>query len=362
MNKTTHTNMAASALSNLPVIKNLPKLLKSDDVAIDNAVFKFHKQGSIYILMIGIMFIFVENHIDSKAIVCDGADQYALSYCWIHGSSYIGNHLQGKVTGCIVDQSKIEEDAPVTTYYLWIPFLLTLCVTLARAPSFIWSHIFENGLLRNITENKQDPKSVAQRFIQFRHRYLKYHIYFGICEFLNMIMVIISMVITDMLLSKKFMSYGKDVIEYISSSKQNYAKDMWLNDPMCEVFPTEVACKVNMGSVAGAWTSKSYLCILTNNIFNQKYFFILWIWWITLICISVVGLVFRVARISFPGLSRHILMTHVHASKLQKAYLSDSDCFMLDMISQNMSHSDFDSTLDNIEEIVSIGDCTETLL
>ena len=42
-------------------------------------------------------------------------NDYSRSYCWIHGTAYIREHLQGKATGCFVDQSRIEseEDAPV---------------------------------------------------------------------------------------------------------------------------------------------------------------------------------------------------------------------------------------------------------
>ena len=44
--------------------------------------------------------------------------------------------LRGKATGCFVDQTKIEseEDAPVTAYYLWLPYLLAICFVLARLP------------------------------------------------------------------------------------------------------------------------------------------------------------------------------------------------------------------------------------
>ena len=43
------------------------------------------------------------------------------SYCWIHGTAYIREHLQGKATGCFVDQSRIEseEDAPVSGTFFW---------------------------------------------------------------------------------------------------------------------------------------------------------------------------------------------------------------------------------------------------
>ena len=53
---------------------------------------------------------------------------HSRSYCWIHGTAYVRDHLQGKATGCFVDQSKLssEADAPVTAYYLWLPFLLII--------------------------------------------------------------------------------------------------------------------------------------------------------------------------------------------------------------------------------------------
>ena len=45
-------------------------------------------------------------------------------------------YLPPQATGCFVDQTKIEseEDAPVTAYYLWLPYLLTICFILARLP------------------------------------------------------------------------------------------------------------------------------------------------------------------------------------------------------------------------------------
>ena len=44
------------------------------------------------------------------------------SYCWIHGTAYIRPHLQGKATGCFVDQSKIESPE-VCTFFMITPLL-----------------------------------------------------------------------------------------------------------------------------------------------------------------------------------------------------------------------------------------------
>ena len=65
----------------------------------------------------------------------------------------------------------------------------------------------------------------------------------------------------------------------------------------------QVACYIRIGATTGAVDRSNYLCILSNNLFNQKYFFVLWLWWFFLIAISVLGIVYRFARIMIPNLS-----------------------------------------------------------
>ena len=52
----------------------------------------------------------------------------------MHGTAYVRRHLRGKVTGCYVDQQMLseEEDAPVTSYYIWLPYLLSTLAGLAH--------------------------------------------------------------------------------------------------------------------------------------------------------------------------------------------------------------------------------------
>ena len=299
--------MAPAVINRLPIFSNLLKWFKGDELTIDNPLFKLHHQASTFVIMFGLLFIFLENHLDGRAIICQGGDQYASSYCWIHGTAYVREHLQGKATGCFVDQSKIEseEDAPVTAYYLWIPFLLTFCFGFAKFPRSLWRNFLENGLIRNILGGQSDPAVICQNFLDFRMRYAKYHFYFGFCEFLNLLMVLLSMFMTDALLLNKFFAYGQEVLNYIWSVKHVGPEGKYLShDPMCELFPTEVACYIRIGATTGALDRSNYLCILNNNIFNQKYFFVLWLWWFFLIAISVIGLVYRFARIMIPDLSR----------------------------------------------------------
>jgi len=339
--------MAVAALNKLPILNYLVKWFRGDELTIDNALFKLHHQGSTFIIMFGIVFIFLENTLDGRAITCQQGDQYARSYCWIHGSAYIREHLQGKATGCFVDQSRIEseEDAPVTAYYLWLPFLLTLCFGLAKVPRSLWRNMLEGRMLANLLAGGQ-PEAIAQNFLAFRARYAKYHIYFGFCELLNLVMVVLSIVVTDALLLGKFWGYGQEVLHYMFSVKHVGPEGQYLtHDPMCELFPTEVACYIRIGATTGAIDRANYLCILSNNLFNQKYFLVLWLWWSALICLSTMGLLYRVARIAVPDISRSMLLNKVSARSLERVDLSGSDCFMLDMLATNLPHTVMDQVL-----------------
>jgi hypothetical protein len=46
----------------------------------------------------------------------------------------------------------IFQDAPVTAYYLWLPFLLTFCFGFAKFPRSLWRNYLEGNMVRNILQ------------------------------------------------------------------------------------------------------------------------------------------------------------------------------------------------------------------
>merc|ERR1712020_709642 len=110
------------------------------------------------------------------------------------------------------------------------------------------------------------------------------------------------------------------------------------HDPMCELFPTEVSCYIRIGATTGGIDASNYLCILNNNIFNQKYFLVLWMWWMVLIGLSVIGLIYRFARLMIPDLSRTILLRKVPAAWLRTMELTSGESFVLESMAANMPH------------------------
>jgi len=382
--------MAPNIKDQLPIINRVLKWFKKDCLVIESALFKLHHQMSTFIIMIGFIFISVENYLDTKAILCHTGAQfsaYAKSYCWIHGTSYVRPNLQGKATGCFVDQASLtsEEDAPITAYYLWLPYLLSLLFAFAKLPHSMWKRFFENNLICHIlgglnlaqNENKNEnqnggqgqqnqtpgqgknknnrfkskPLDIAQNFIDFRAIYNHYHKKFAFWEAMNIATVLLSMQITHWILNYKFWSYGVQVIEYISSYGQQIHKTN-LHDPMCELFPTEVACNINIGSTTGAIDRTNFLCILGNNMFNQKYFFILWLWWVFLLLLSAGGILYRWARLMIPAFSRYCLRRKIHGKKLDRVVLSSGDCFVLEMVVDNLAATPklLDTVLEELEK------------
>ena len=55
-------------------------------------------QATSFIIILGFLFVAVENYLDTKAIIClNEFKPYPKLYCWIHGYSYIAPNLRGKL-------------------------------------------------------------------------------------------------------------------------------------------------------------------------------------------------------------------------------------------------------------------------
>ena len=129
------------------------------------------------------------------------------------------------------------------------------------------------------------------------------------------------------------------------SNEANSALDK--GNPMCNLFPTEVACTGAIGG--GCGDVHSALCILSNNLFNQYFFLILWFWWVFLLCLSFLGLVYRAAQMSIPSFSKFVFKTYLNTFGLDDAVddlnLRPSEYFLLGRLSMNVKGSTMQEVL-----------------
>jgi len=338
------------SMAGLPVVGNIQKwFTKKDDVVIDNLLFRVHHQLSFFVLMVGLSFIFVENHFDGKAIQCTkGADDFITKHCWLHGTGPIESD-DVKVSQCSVYQDDENEDLKFN-YYLWLPYLLLACLGLAKMSRTVWKNI-EGGFMASLVKDKDKaPENVGRSFLK-NHKdrdFLLYHLKYTFCEMLNILAVIASFYLCNRFLHEKFESYGSDVI-YYKNQDINTIRNTDMSDPQCALFPTVVSCDVSLISLAGASDNYNGACLLANNVFNQHYFLFLWFYWIVLLAISSLHLVFRLATITIPAFSKMLFRARFGSTKQQEE-LSSGQYFALHMMARNMDMPTMKQVLKVIEE------------
>ena len=239
-----------------------------------------------------------------------------------------------------------------THYYLWLPFILGFCMFIVKIPRFIWKHVFERNLMSQILDHREKMDKLEQKLSGISERRIKFYCFgFIFCELLNLISVLICICICDKLLGGKFWSYGSDYMEFSQTESDSQA------NPMCHLFPTEVSCDVGSGAITGGGNvdNKNVLCILSNNLFNQYYFFILWIWWTLLIILSILGLIYRVVQISIPCFRQEMfLFQHdiqsVECVKMRSKHSKIWDIFFLSRLTSNLNGEEIENLL---KELVS---------
>jgi len=336
------------------------KIFHGDGLLLDNYLFKIHHQLNFFVVLFGALFVTGMNYLHDDAIKCTGAGDkdFAQQYCWLHGSGHVINDLASKLSKGDCYSGEEEKDENYTHYYLWIPFVLGICLIVIKAPRVLWNEVFERGLVKGFVqianEEKAEPgKKMKERFRKLKARARDYGASYLLCEVLNIVSVMTCFCIVDSLLGGKFWSYGKSHLQYdmneteIAIGEGKMKKSV---NPLCAVFPTEVSCNVYTGGSTGGVDTTNMLCILSNNLFNQYYFLILWWWWVILIIVSCLGFVYRLAQVIIPGVSKQILIAKVlplgqadKARQLRK--FNQWDFFLLGRICQNLKGSQIDAFL-----------------
>ena len=70
-----------------------------------------------------------------------------------------------------------------------------------------------------------------------------------------------------LLIANYFRSYGWDVFMYSQMTLEEQRKNV---NPFCRAFPTDVSCTVPNVGAAGGEQNHNGLCILSQNIINEK--------------------------------------------------------------------------------------------
>merc|ERR1712241_838991 len=339
--------------------KKLKDLFRVDTVLHDNFLFKLHHQANFAVILFGVAFIFGMNYLNGNAIECKGGGDFDKQYCWLHGAGHIESKFHPTQVKCKADQNEMTTDKKTderhSHYYLWVPFVLTLCLAVIKAPRVLWKEACERGMIAGIVglgpDDKPEEKAekIVERFRKLRRKSHKFQWGFFFCELLNIVSVIICFAMLNNLLGGKFMKYGSDFAAFSNSESPDKV------NPLCNVFPSVVSCTLLTGGATGNPDQTSILCLLSNNLFNQYYFLIIWYWWLTLLVFSALGLVYRLAELLSQDVSRWVFICKMEAhghdrTAARLVGLSSAQYFLLGRICQNLKGSQIGKVLQELEK------------
>jgi hypothetical protein len=126
---------------------------------------------------------------------------------------------------------------------------------------------------------------------------------FVFTEFLNFVILFGNFWITDKFLQGKFWYFGSDVMKFELAGRENGT------NPYCEVFPLVTSCSFGTAGTAGGENSDNPICILSQNIINQKIYLVLWFWMTFLmVIVTPICLMYRIVTIFFDPIRSFLLM------------------------------------------------------
>jgi len=345
------------------LVSDIVKHFTFDDINIDSWTFKLFYKGSFIFFLMGSMVGILSQYF-GEPINCDfkGIDsEMASDYCWIHGSSFIPQEYQAHMK-CIVDLDGVEskDDAPDTSYYQWVTFVMMVQAGTFMLPYRIWRAL-EGGLIEEfgseaktkiILEEEYGEDSLVMdqlvdKYVKFFraiwHRNNWYFFMFVLCEILNCVVLFLNFWLTDVFLNGKFYTYGWDIIQYTRMSAEDQAVSI---NPFCTTFPLEVSCSVPNVGAAGGGQYHNGLCVLSQNIINEKMYIAVWFWTVLLIFIIPLIVIYRILTLAFKCFRSGLLMsklgnTNDVVARRSVSYVTSKcfigDWFVLYQISRNVN-------------------------
>jgi len=322
------------------ILKNVLEYLKvNKEVTKDNVAFRIVTVGSFGIFML----CSILNGVTIKfgdPIICHGREPLMEAECWLHGSYDLDNkHIWNDNCGFPSKSTPLTDDDKVAevpkgkmSYYQWVVSTLVLSAILFRLPAWIWS-MLEGGLMANfynsnqnidvLRANEDDLNHLVKkevrvfRRLQGRWTTKTYYLKFLACQCLALVVLYLTFHGTDQFLDEKFSDYGPAAVKYLrlnETSKKNNT------NPICNTFPTRVACNViTSGTAKGANVVNQY-CILTQNIINEKIYLALWFWFAAMGAIMTAQLIWEVCFLTLPLVDRILKLAMPSSSGISKYF------------------------------------------
>lgn len=293
--------------------KSFADLVKGETIRTDNGWFVLHYRVSVILMAVSSVLIGTTQYFGDP-INCEvnNFDKSMVNtYCWTHGTwtvaEFLTKEMQGKVAHPGVGPYDHKHHTMVHHgYYQWVPIVIALSALMFYVPRYLWK-MFEGGWIANMCKDMKYPshntdehsrrvKILYQFYIKNHRKHRTYGFMFAFCEFLNLLNVIIQWIMADVFMRGRFHDYGSNALYYFRF--QSDVPDVF--NPCDLVFPKMAKCSFKFYGGSGDESIAEPLCILPQNILNEKIALIVWFWFILLIGCSTLAVMIRMVVMMVP--------------------------------------------------------------
>lgn len=329
--------------------------------AVDSFVFRLHYRWTTTFCFACCALVMAKEYV-GDAIECIGATKKDSgpieTYCWI-SSTFTINSTQSPIKGVGVYVEGFHEQR-FHSYYQWVSSVLFLQGCLFYLPHLIWKS-YEGKqvdlLLQDLNKGLFDKDSTKKK--KNIISYLKeswglnvhYVFVYHICEVMNLVSVVSQMFIMDSFLGGMFMDYGTKVFSLASAS------DAERYDALATTFPKLTKCQFQKYGPSGTLQNIDVLCVLPQNIVNEKIFLLMWLWFVILTTVTAAWLVWRAVVMYSPWI-RLRLLEHLTKFKITTKMeqtirsLHLGDFCLLENIGYNLDVLNFRDILQGVTDAV----------
>merc|ERR1712062_326550 len=357
------SKMAAGAAGFYSTVLDHLKIFKKE-VEDENLVFKMFTKATFVLFILCAILVSTSEFFGDK-IICQGGSDIVHAFCWINGAKHVPESFITAIEGvenyetelshwgCRPDKIKGETNGTDTLYYQWVPFMLVISAVIFKIPDVIWG-LLEGGFMKSFADdasksvfiNKNEEDKKKKELISLfgalkgnnkgkrNSTLMFYYFKFLFCQILNIALLIANFTMTSAFLDTDFSTYGTDVLESLSDPKDSRA------NPMCQVFPTAVSCTYFEIGTGGKGQTSNHLCILSQNIINEKIYLGLWFWFIFLATLGSIQMLYELIIIALPAIRLQLTLLTMGSNDSEK--ITDflyscnfADWFFLNQIGKN---------------------------
>jgi len=347
---------------------------KKKPANISNWVFRMHKFTCAFLLCCSALTTskqFFGSNIHCMLGSSDVPTALFESYCFMkstftHAHSYHPNrtvhsngHSQPGISTGAVGASGAEKDSIHHNYYQWVCLLLVVQAAMCYLP-WQWWKLVERGRVGRLVEKvNKDPltETPVEEQVAGLARFLGSHSkYFDSCaiklllgQSLCLILTIVQLYLMDIILDNQFLHLGTNI--WTSWSVLDRALET--------IFPITVTCTMNYHGPSGDVTHVSGLCTLPINIVNEKIYLVIWVWYITMIILTVLLLLGKILLLLSPYLRQVFIQREakqVPGTLLRRLirHSSYGDYILLSILAKNLDTTQFSALISHLCDNISL--------